>query len=1219
MPNWEQQQDGTFLPSADLVARVRANRAQYPDAVSDFAKITGKSHEEVQSILDNPGSSGFLGTIAGAATDVGQGLLDASAVTLENLVPESILGSGGQAIRDFSKSLDPKFDTEKGVVEHLTEGVGQALPTVAATIGTGGFAGLLLGAGVSTLTFADEDNFANAMNEIAPGVTPDILVVNPEDDEGTATAKALVTNIVTDALFMGTFQVAGKALSALKRGAPVEEIKAIAKESAEAVQDVALPAEKSVQLNSQTAYTRVMKQVKAFEETKNTVLSENVTPAFRKDFHEKVYDAMKRLEHRSDAVAGGVGKLEETRRVDLVAHVDKVVDALERGDHSAVVSLLKKGVKPKDSTEAAFTNVFQNSLLKKTLDHVDANFNAAVALIRENPDIATRDAFRKTLNEFMDFKGDIGEVYRLHGSSASYILNDRKGMSAFGGYETLAEAEDFVKTQLKDAGFNLFTTREDFIASNFQKWEELGIDATKVLPELDRMFDEFDKGRQGILANMKQNASVKMTPEQRAAAAATFVRTVKEIQAASMLGQLSTTGLEVVSNTINNMVLPIMEHVVAKGDIKRAAAEYAGYASALKTATGIAKKTWVAGKGVLDEFDITEGAHSSLMDYSNLADKPMRYLMVRIFKFASDLALASSEFWKSTRAFGLAYADGLEMALKAGEGRVNAKAMAREYAKQQFDETGRMVNAMYRNDVSRTSWQQALDTRYGTGKFAQAVDNVRNRDDLIGLTTRSAIPFFKTLVNIGSDSLQYIVPPGTPAALRAMAKTREGGWLNRFPKMFKALDDFTGANGAAAQARAVGRYRIGNALTFSALAAAASSDKIELTGASGGRRWDAKKRAFEEYPPNSLVIGDTSIDLNRLLPFSAPLMLAGMLRDMDLETKLHMENGVYTQDNSVFDALVNYAPALVMTNLTLFQDSGAARGIFDLITAFDEATSEGNPSALLRYMQQYASQFTPGPVKMLAKNTNLDQYEGYDFYSSFMASAGLPVGYKRLDFLGKPVTHGYGRGLDPLNIKALDTDDDVHREFIFLNKTTDLAVVPPRPDAVFDKSFWKSLGVDTGGAFSSGRMPSLTDLETIDGRNGWDAYRAYLYEARLSSDVLAPTSGGDRVNIGKVLLKKGETFSDAITRLVEDKSYQSLTPDARTKVWNGVFNYFKRQAKDQLKDELIVNPEVFQGSRYGNPISSPATIATTMKAAEKLGASTQQTQGSPLDAAFAIK
>jgi len=59
MNSWTQQKDGTFLPSADLMARVRANPQQYPDAVSDFSKITGKSEEEVQAIFDNPGSGNF--------------------------------------------------------------------------------------------------------------------------------------------------------------------------------------------------------------------------------------------------------------------------------------------------------------------------------------------------------------------------------------------------------------------------------------------------------------------------------------------------------------------------------------------------------------------------------------------------------------------------------------------------------------------------------------------------------------------------------------------------------------------------------------------------------------------------------------------------------------------------------------------------------------------------------------------------------------------------------------------------------------------------------------------------------------------------------------------------------------------------------------------------------------------------------------------------------
>ncbi|KQR67864.1 hypothetical protein [Rhizobium sp. Leaf341] len=1218
MPSWEPQKDGTFLPSAELMERVRANPQKYPNAVADFSKITGKTEEEVQAIFDNPGSSGFWGTIAGTAVDVGQGAIKATAVAAENLVPEEYLGDTGKDIAAYGESLDPKFETEKSVGESLAEGVGQALPVVGATVGTGGWAGLLAGAGVATLTFEDEQNLANTLEEVAPGVTPDILVVKPEDDELTATSKALVTNILTDAVFMGATHVVGKAIRALSRGATPEEIKVLAKEAEAAIADTATPYTEAKVISQTAARKRLLSQVEMREKVGQSIAPAVKDPAERKVFHESVWGAFKKLSDRSADTNPGLDLFHNSRKADLTSYADNVMDRLAQGDAAGLVQVLTKGVKANDAVEAAYVNTFQNSVLKVTLEKLNDSFDETVRLLREDPSLQTKAAFRETMSAYQDTVADIGEVYRLYGSSASYQLLTRKGVIPAGGFEEVLAAEQWVKETVKDTGFDLFSDKVEFVSAQALKWDSLGIDAAKVLPELDDMFAKFDIERQGVLANLGQNATSKMSPEQRMGAMASFVRMVKDIQSTALLGQLSTTGLNVASDTLNNVLLPFLEHGLAKGNFKRAGTEYAGYAAALKTSTAIAKKAFLSGKGVLDDFDLMDGAHSSVLDYENLSGMPR--LMVRLFKFATDLSLASSEFWKSTRAFGLAYADGLELALKSGQGRVEAKRIARQYAQDQFDASGALTNAMYRNDVSRTSWQQAFDTRYVTGRLAQAVDNVRNRDDAVGLLARAGVPFFRTIVNIGSDSLQYIVPPGLPAALRVMAKGKQGGWLQDSLKVIKALDDFSGNNGAAAQARAIGRHRMGMALTATALGAVALHDNVEITGASGLKRWDAKKRAFEEYPPNSIIINGVSTDLNRLMPFSAPLMLAGMMRDMEIENELQMKDGNFASDNGPADALVNFAPALAYTTLTLFQDSAAMQGVFDLSSAFDEAISEGKPDALVKYGQKYLQQFTPGTVKMAAKSTNLDQYEGFDFFTNYAAAAGFPVGFKRLDFLGEPITFGVGRGLDPLNMKNIDNESGVRKEFIFLNKTDGLALVPPKPDAVFDKAFWKALGVDTGNAFSSGKMPSLVTLKTTTGKNGWDAYRAYLYQGRLSSNKEVPTaSQGDRVDIGKVLIKKGENFQDAVTRLVETRSYQGLTPDARAKVWNAVFGYFKKQAKDQLSDEIVVDPEVFEGSRYGSPIKRPTTLSDTEGLAETLGAGIQQTKGSPLDAAFEIK
>ncbi len=79
-----------------------------------------------------------------------------------------------------------------------------------------------------------------------------------------------------------------------------------------------------------------------------------------------------------------------------------------------------------------------------------------------------------------------------------------------------------------------------------------------------------------------------------------------------------------------------------------------------------------------------------------------------------------------------------------------------------------------------------------------------------------------------------------------------------------------------------------------------------------------------------------------------------------------------------------------------------------------------------------------------------------------------------------------------------------------------------------------------------------------------------------------------------------------------------MTLDARTKVWNATFAVFKKAAKDHLAEVVRVDPEVFEGSRYGSPINQPTPIGSTNEAAKDLASFVQRSAGSPLDRAFAI-
>src|SRR5690606_12812158 len=270
-----------------------------------------------------------------------------------------------------------------------------------------------------------------------------------------------------------------------------------------------------------------------------------------------------------------------------------------------------------------------------------------------------------------------------------------------------------------------------------------------------------------------------------------------------------------------------------------------------------------------DDFFLKEGSFSRVLDHENM--NPLTSLLWRGFTIAVDTAQASAAFFKTMRAYGLAYADGLEAALSTGMTKAQAKKAAQEYATARFDPDGAIIDEDFRIRAGQSAFQQSFDGSTLTGKLGQWVENTRNSQaafGILGLTARAALPFFRTLANIGSNSAQFIMPPGVSVGLKRLFP--EGTQVAKF------LDDFSGKNGDEALRMARGRHRVGMALTAGAFSLT-QLPGIEITGPSRGKRWDAQKRSFEEFPPSSIIINGNAYDLSRFLPFSAPLMLAGVL------------------------------------------------------------------------------------------------------------------------------------------------------------------------------------------------------------------------------------------------------------------------------------------------------------------------------------------------------
>ncbi|RWM84307.1 hypothetical protein [Mesorhizobium sp.] len=1262
--SWVPQADGTYLPSAELVKAVRENPDQFPNALDDFTALSGKSREEVEAILNNPLGAGgtFGGTVLGPVAkmvtmpDVRRGVAEAGGWAAKKLGFEN----AGQAMQDYGQTLNPEFDTERDLGENLAEVAGQAAPAAGAAIAAGGVVpAAVAGAGMATLTFSDEDNLANLANDFVDGAVPDFLVINEEDSNDVRAGKNFASNLIVDLATAGLIHGVAKVYRLVKSVpdgfVDMNSLKQIADENGVELKDTPGATETAsdvIRAAGRQAADELPPPVESAELRKKVAKDNVIADITEKDFgrpiikteaeaapmpqdvaqdlRQRLLGPVKALEQRSSQVNtskefGVKSVVGEERGLKYSAHADQVASAIHRRDTDAIVRLTREIDKLPEA--ATVGHEYKTAVLRTALENIEDNLDEIILRIRQDPMLKTKATWKELAADYYQSKGVLAEMYREVGTASSYAFHLRKGRKFDDRtLELFSEAEQEMQKKVKEGladGYHLFSSKAEFIAANAYRLEDMGYNTLDVLDELYRMFDEFDAQRAGVLDNLSSNRLARLGKKERAALEASFLRYLNDMRASAMLGQFSTASLEAMSNTLNNVLLPFSQHVL-RGDVKRAWREYAGYGLAVKRGFKAMWDVYKTGKS-LDDFDIMDGSHSLKKDYTTLANekKWAQYMFYRMWDFAATLAQAASEGSKVWRAAGVAYADGFDLALKSGVTRPQAKKLALDYVNSVFDENGAIKNAALKLDVSSTSWQSVFDTRYATGKLAQFADNLRNHPNpIVNAFAQGSIPFWRTLVNISSNSMQTIQP--IPASiLSVLSRTKYGA---KFTGLTKFMDDFTGANGLAAKQRAVGRQRLGY-MTLAAGWALMETGKIDITGPAGYKGWDAKMAEMQEYPASSLIINGHAVDLTRLLPFSAPLMLLGVMKDMERENQLQMKNGNYVApDDSAYAYATTYGTALGYLSLNLMSDAAGLRGIGDLWEVLAKAANDGDPRALVKFGENYVKSFMPGAARMIGKNQGMvtgdwtqDSAEG--FLNEVLASAGWHTGYTRLDFLGHPVTDKY-RGMDPLNTKPVKTDDPLRAEYVTLNKLGDLGLSLDRPDAVFDAAYWKTLGVQPGllDWLTRSEAPSLTQMKTKDGENAWKRYRDLVYQGRATEDITKSTgSVGDRINIGSVVIKKGENFEEAMRRTISTQGYEALTPDARVKVWKTVFGVFTKTAKDHLKTNLVVDPSIFKDSRYGSPSQSPDILAETEKSAKGLATQVQRTRGTPLDDIFAIK
>lgn len=1249
--NFIPQENGGVLPSSELMERVRANPKDYPHAAQDFSDLSKGQYtpEQIQDIIDNPFAKGSPTEplITGAdeiLVDAAQGALTGLGVAARKTGEFFDVDLGvSEALEDAAQFLDPKLETEKSTGESLTEGAGQAVPAIGTAAGafaaTGGaIAPVLVGAAASTATFENDENLINVMEEFFPEYTPDQLVVQEDDTEGIATLKHFTANLMTDASIPVIGRVLGKALKILKGGDPkqaialLEEVADDADVLAQLDDDIAQIFASPAVVEAQKVPTVVLDQqlltgvTKALDD-EVAVLNRTMEPVveaapreYVEAFTAKIEKPLKQFEARGRKTTD-LPDLPIELKAAYKVQAEEVAEAAYRGDNAAVLDIIKGGLKVTEGSPLANLEslpIYESVLRKTALEHMDNKFHAVIQKIRANPDVKTAQSLSEITRESLYVNSELYDLYRRSGTAASHALSLRKGSLPSELLDDLPEVlEEFDEDVLRE-GIGLFDSKTTFVQKKIIALEDSGINAAQALDDIYKMFDEFElanEGKREILGR-----KTKLTGLEKQGLIARYVQVLKDLQGSMLLGQYMTSLTEILSTGAQTALLPMMQ-TLGGGSGSRMFREYMGMMASTALARRNFTKSLKLGKDIVDDWYFKEGSFSRLLDHEEFLKQgwsgQIKSLLWRMLTHAVDLSQASTAFFKTSRAFGISYADGLQAARKSGLKGKAAREAAKDYAQKRFSPDGAIIDEDLRNLAAQAPFQTEFDGSTMTGKLGQWIENLRNSSSfygLGGLALRGVLPFFRTLTNIGSRGAQMILPPGSSFALKKF--TPEGTHIARF------LDDFTGKNGEAAAQVARGYNRLGMSMVGAAFAIT-QMEGVEITGPSRTKRWDAKKQAFELLPASSLIIGNEALDLSRLLPVSAPLMTAGVLRDYQLADRLRMEGGEYSAENTELEWLGNYFMATGVASATLLQDSGAARGVFDLFDAIVQAVTEQDMKGVQRYSQNFAMQFTPGPVKVANKAGGDIYYEGYDFLDRWKAQAGMVTDYERLDIFGHTVHFPVGKGIDPSNRRVLKLDDPAYAEAALLNRLEGMAITVGHPRDVFNKTFWKNLGVDTTsfGNLGNGNAPILSDLKTIDGKNAWLAYRDMVLKGRVTGKpIKKSTSGtGDRISIGSIEVLKGENFEDAMRRMIATPEYERLTLDARVKVWKTTFSIFKKEAKEYLETHIKIDPSMFEGSRYGSAIQQPELLGDTIKVTKDLAKDVQLSKGSPVDRAFSIQ
>src|SRR5690606_22686994 len=249
------------------------------------------------------------------------------------------------------------------------------------------------------------------------------------------------------------------------------------------------------------------------------------------------------------------------------------------------------------------------------------------------------------------------------------------------------KASDEVTIELKKRGIALYDNEMQFVGKKILAFDEAGIQPGEFLARLYDEFAEYEKMTAGLKENLRQK--VRLTPLEALGFIAKGVQFLKDLQSTMLLGQFMTAGTEVLSTGFNAILLPALKGI-GGGSKARWASEWAGLWHSTALSRQNFWRSFKAGKDKTDDFFLKEGSFSRVLDHENM--NPLTSLLWRGFTIAVDTAQASAAFFKTMRAYGLAYADGLEAALSTGMTKAQAKKSAQEYATARFDPDGAIID-----------------------------------------------------------------------------------------------------------------------------------------------------------------------------------------------------------------------------------------------------------------------------------------------------------------------------------------------------------------------------------------------------------------------------------------------------------------------------------------------------------------------------------------------